>query len=47
MKVLGFVQGFGRGIATARRELEKNGNPPPEFQITPSAVLCILRAGEY
>jgi ATP-dependent DNA helicase RecG len=43
MKVLGFVQGFGRGIATARRELEKNGNPPPEFQVTSSAVLCILK----
>ena len=43
MKVFGFVQGFGRGIAVARRELEKNGNPPPEFQVTPSAVLCILR----
>ena len=43
MKVLGFVQGFGRGIATARQELEKNGNPPPEFQITPNFVLCILK----
>ena len=43
MKVLGFVQGFGRGIATACRELEKNGNPPPEFQVTSSAVLCILK----
>jgi len=43
MKVLGVVQGFGRGIATVRRELEKNGNPPPEFQVTPSAVLCILK----
>jgi ATP-dependent DNA helicase RecG len=42
MKVLGFVQGFGRGIATARRELEKNGNPPLNFQVTSSAVLGIL-----
>ena len=43
MKIFGFVQGFGRGIATARRELKKNGNPPPEFQVTPSAVMCILQ----
>jgi ATP-dependent DNA helicase RecG len=43
MKVFGFVQGFGRGIAIARRELEKNGNPPPEFQVTSSAVLGILK----
>jgi ATP-dependent DNA helicase RecG len=43
MKTFGFVQGFGRGIATARRELEKNGNPPPEFHVTQSSVLCILK----
>ena len=43
MKIFGFVQGFGRGIATAHRELEKNGNPPPEFQVTPSTVLCVLK----
>lgn len=47
MKVLGFVQGFGRGIATARRELEKNGNPPLELSPTPSAVLCTLKEREH
>ncbi len=43
LKVFGFVQRFGRGIATARRELDKNGNPPLQFEVTPSAVLCIIR----
>jgi ATP-dependent DNA helicase RecG len=39
MKVLGFVQRFGVGIATARKELDRNGNPPPEFAVDPSFVL--------
>lgn len=43
MKTLGFIQQFGRGIATARRLMEQNGNPPPEFQIDAHNVLCILR----
>ncbi len=43
MKIFGFVQSFGRGIATARKEMEKNGNPPIEFIINQSTVLCILR----
>lgn len=30
-KVLGYVNRFGVGIARAKHELEKNGNPPPEF----------------
>ena len=29
MKELGYVQRFGFGIATARREMAENGNPPP------------------
>jgi ATP-dependent DNA helicase RecG len=33
MRVLGFVQRFGYGIPLARRELERNGNPPPEFRL--------------
>lgn len=44
MRVLGFVQRFGVGIATARRELESNGNPPPEFEITQAHVGVIVRA---
>jgi ATP-dependent DNA helicase RecG len=31
MKNLGYIQRFGMGIALARKELAKNGNPPPEF----------------
>ncbi len=45
LRVLGFVQKFGVGIATARRELAANGNPPPEFVVDPTHVLVIVRAG--
>jgi ATP-dependent DNA helicase RecG len=44
LRVLGFVQRFGVGIATARRELEANGNPPPEFEVNPSHVGVTVRA---
>lgn len=43
MKNLGFVQRFGVGIATARKEMSRNGNPPPEFRIEASHVAVILR----
>jgi ATP-dependent DNA helicase RecG len=43
LRVLGFVQRFGVGIATARRELEANGNPSPEFEVNPSHVGVTLR----
>jgi len=43
MKDLGFVQRFGIGIASARRALEKNGNPPLEFKVEDTYVLAILR----
>jgi len=43
LKTFGFIQAFGRGIAIARREMEQNGNPAPEFETGVSAVLCILR----
>jgi ATP-dependent DNA helicase RecG len=43
LKTYGYIQAFGRGIAVAKREMEKNANPPVEFQVTQSAVLCILR----
>jgi ATP-dependent DNA helicase RecG len=43
MKNFGFIQAFGRGIPTARRELEKNGNPPLEFEVNQSTVLFIVR----
>lgn len=43
MKTLGYVQRFGVGIALARQELEKNGNPPPEFQVEDSHIAVIVR----
>ncbi len=43
MSHLGFVQRFGVGIALARREMQKNGNPPMEFRVDASHVLAILR----
>ncbi len=43
MRVLGYVQRFGVGIATARAALAKNGNPPPEFDVQPNWVHCTVR----
>ena len=43
MKILGFVQIFGRGIAIARKELEQNGNPPIEINANQSVVTCIIK----
>lgn len=33
LKVLGYVNQFGRGIATVQAKLAENGNPPAEFTI--------------
>lgn len=44
MRVLGYVQRFGVGIASARRALAANGNPPPEFDVTSGYVYVTLRA---
>ena len=33
MKVLGMVNKYNRGIAKANRELQKNGNPPAQFDV--------------
>lgn len=43
MRVLGFVQKFGAGIMTARRSLNQNGNPLPEFVVTQHHVLVTVR----
>ncbi|MEW8092353.1 MAG: ATP-binding protein, partial [Candidatus Thiodiazotropha endolucinida] len=43
LKTFGYIQAFGRGIATARREMDKNGNPKLEFTVNSSTVLCTLR----
>jgi ATP-dependent DNA helicase RecG len=42
-KVLGYAQRFGAGISIAREALEKNGNPPPEFQIEENFIAVIIR----
>ena len=43
LKTYGFIQAFGRGIATAQKEMEKNGNPKIEFVVNQSMVFCTLR----
>jgi ATP-dependent DNA helicase RecG len=43
MKALGFVQRFGMGLVVSKKELEKNGNPKPDFQFEKSGVLAIVR----
>lgn len=45
MKNLGYVQRFGVGIQLARKELEKNGNPPPEFVVEDAHLLVTLKKG--
>jgi len=43
MKNLRYVQRFGVGISLARRALQENGNPPPEFVSEDSHVAVTLR----
>ena len=43
MKVLGFVQRFGVGIATARRALQDAGHPDLEFLVDHGFVTAIVR----
>lgn len=40
---LGFVQRFGAGIAIARRECTRNGNPPPEFDAQDQVICATLK----
>jgi ATP-dependent DNA helicase RecG len=44
LRVLGFVQRFGIGIATARRDLEMNGNPGLSFVVDRHFVTAIIRS---
>ena len=41
MRVMGFVNRFNRGIATAQIELEENGNHPAEFDINTLGVFGV------
>lgn len=43
MKTLGFVQRFGAGIPTARRELDRNGNPPLDLVAEETHILATVR----
>lgn len=44
LKTFGFIQAFGRGIATAQLEMQKNSNPELTFEINQSVVVCTLRS---
>ncbi len=43
LKVLGYVQRFGMGIPIARQELQRNGNPPPEFVVEAGYIMALVR----
>ena len=45
MKILGYVNTFGRGIARAQRSLRDNGNPPAEFDINEPAFFLVTIRG--
>ncbi len=40
---LGYVQRFGVGLQISRREMDRNGNPPPEFDAQTTYVQVTLR----
>lgn len=40
---MGFVQRFGVGIQVARASLERNGNPPPRFDVEPTYVNVVVQ----
>jgi len=44
LKVLGYVERFGTGIARAQAALRANGNPPAEFEFQPTHVLVTIGA---
>lgn len=41
---LGYVQRFGLGIPLTYKELEKNGNPEPRFDLLPTNILVTVEA---
>lgn len=43
MRDLGYVQRFGFGLAIAREELARNGNPPVELDVQDTMVLATVR----
>lgn len=43
MKGLGYVNRFGRGVGRVQASLERNGNPPAEFQVDDSSWAVTIR----
>lgn len=43
MKLMGFVNRFGRGVERAQLALQRNGNPPPEFIFGDTFFAVIVR----
>lgn len=43
MHHLGYAQKFGLGLPLTRQTLLKNGNPPPEFDFQPTAIVVTVR----
>ena len=43
MKVLGYVQRFGVGVASARAALSENGNPDLQFEVNDRFILAIIK----
>ena len=46
MKNMGFMQRFGMGIATARRALKENNNPPLSFDIQDTTILITVKSAQ-
>lgn len=44
MKEMGYVQRFGAGIKIMHDELERNGNPRPEFSVDTNHILVTIRS---
>jgi ATP-dependent DNA helicase RecG len=47
MKVLGYVERFGVGIARAEAALRGNGHPPPEFVFEATHVLVTVQGRRW
>jgi ATP-dependent DNA helicase RecG len=46
MRVLGYIQRFGYGIPLARRRLQDNGNPSPDFQFESTQTAVTVEAAQ-
>lgn len=46
MRDFGFTEKFGLGLARVKKELEKNGNPPPEVEFREESVSVTVTASE-